>query len=1130
MADFRLKRSKSSEQKQAVAPDPETSKSLLSQAGGGAMSGLHTVGSILSTPSRVLWGSINGLTGGEGGFGNMNPLDSTGGIELSHVLGNAGVIAKNDPNKWEWGDLGRGLVDIAGDPTSWAGVGGLTKAGVAASKAGRLTPGLVNSVRAGERGLLSFHHPLATVSHGAIGTGAAVGDALHAAGARTGVTRLANAVAASAPVTKIKQLFHASSLGRTTPATQHMAEQAYHETTGRLRDADLGAINATRNIQARGPIGGDTERHLAELGTPTREMRPLLAAKDAIHAEAQHLGIPTGNLDNDVKAFTKIGPKKALLTKILDDQGNIAHTIVNQGAHNEPVNFLRPNTAVQHVPRFAGEGVEWGGLGAEYSSKAMSAQSAINQHRNADLLGNAQTEVIEQGLRSASGLQPRLAAAGLSENRQARALGKFIKKQVIARDVGAGTNLTRKTSVSGREVDRTRELGNLLQRNPQIADTGLFTNDPIFDIHHQMSSLSNTIPKADAATDFMAHHAAISHNEPLDVLRGRGLDNPPTIRDAASQLGVSTARVGDNVLARLPAQLATTLRAEAAREATRVVSHTHAGQTPAQIAAQYARIQPAILHNMVLDLHLPSAEYKSLTGFLEKAPASKGGFFKSLNTMWKANMLAHPATQVRNAVSAGVTNTLEGSTTPFSQSTRHAIDLIRGQEISGYAHVPEIRHLMSSQNISETEAIRRLAATHFPVNHSIAGDLPADQAGAQLADLASNVPGRSFTPASEAVMGPLRALAGFRDGQHVGRNVVNPAAIGGAFGHETTSFGPAMASNMVARNVEQPMRIGGWLGLMRQGYSADEAARLVGRAQVNYGSREFSEFEKQLKNVIPFYSFSSRAGKHVATELASNPGGRMAQLVKAQDRAHAQDPSLPDSVLSGTALPLGTRADGTKTFATGLGLAHEPAVHTLGALAHGDLRGAGYDILGMTNPLLKTPLEHVTGQSFFQRGEPAGNLDPTVGRLMSNAGVLTGLRDPEAGPVKYPGSSIVEPLVGSSPLSRYATTARTLTDTRKSLPESLVNVLTGARITDVSPKKQAFTLMKRAEDLAKSQGAHSRSEVYFSKAELENLDKTDPVLAKKQRELQALLNAVKSKSAKKPKEDSKGDFRLRKTK
>ncbi len=279
--------------------------------------------------------------------------------------------------------------------------------------------------------------------------------------------------------------------------------------------------------------------------------------------------------------------------------------------------------------------------------------------------------------------------------------------------------------------------------------------------------------------------------------------------------------------------------------------------------------------------------------------------------------------------------------------------------------------------------------------------------------------------------------------------------------------------------------------------------------------------------MIPFYAFSSRAGKHVATELASNPGGRMAQLVKAQDRAHAQDPSLPDSVLSGTALPLVTRDDGTKTFLTGLGLAHEPAVHTLGALAHGDLRGAGYDLLGMTNPLVKSPLEHVTGQSFFQRGEPAGNLDPTVGRLMSNVGVMTGLRDAEAGPVKYPGSSIVEPLVGSSPLSRYATTARALTDTRKSLPESLVNVLTGARITDVSPKKQEATLLRRASELAKSSGAKSREDVYFNKSELAKLQKTDPALAKKQLELQALLNAVRHKSSKKAK-DEKGDFRLKK--
>jgi len=191
---------------------------------------------------------------------------------------------------------------------------------------------------------------------------------------------------------------------------------------------------------------------------------------------------------------------------------------------------------------------------------------------------------------------------------------------------------------------------------------------------------------------------------------------------------------------------------------------------------------------------------------------------------------------------------------------------------------------------------------------------------------------------------------------------------------------------------------------------------------------------------------------------------------------------------------------------------HEPAVNTLGAVLGGNTRSALYDVAGMLNPLLKVPAEHMTGQSFFQRGEPQQNLDPNIGRTLSNIAVMAGLRDADAGPVRYPGSETVEMALGISPLGRLASTVRTLTDTRKGVAEKAANTLTGVRVTDVSPKKQAYTLMRRAEDLAKANGAKARSEVYFSKADLENLAKSDPAMAARQMELQKLLNNLKSKS------------------
>lgn len=127
------------------AQTPEETRSLLSQAGGVGLSGLHTVGSLLSTVSRGTHGTINALTGGEGGFGNLNPIDSTGGIEGSRHLERMGILAKNDPTKWEWRDPLAGVADIAMDPLTYAAGVGLVKR--AASGISNLT-GLTRAAKA----------------------------------------------------------------------------------------------------------------------------------------------------------------------------------------------------------------------------------------------------------------------------------------------------------------------------------------------------------------------------------------------------------------------------------------------------------------------------------------------------------------------------------------------------------------------------------------------------------------------------------------------------------------------------------------------------------------------------------------------------------------------------------------------------------------------------------------------------------------------------------------------------------------------------------------------------------------------------------------------------------------------
>ena len=268
--------------------------------------------------------------------------------------------------------------------------------------------------------------------------------------------------------------------------------------------------------------------------------------------------------------------------------------------------------------------------------------------------------------------------------------------------------------------------------------------------------------------------------------------------------------------------------------------------------------------------------------------------------------------------------------------------------------------------------------------------------------------------------------------------------------------------------------------------------------------------------IITGNSFNSRILPETAREL-SNFGSPTSQLIKTIDRAHGGgDASVPDYVMSGTGIPLGTRADGSKSYLTGLGQMYEPAVSQLGLLAGGitdprSLRAAGFDTLAQLNPMIGTPLQRITGQSFFQRGEPISNLDPIAGRTLSNIGESLGLRSQDEGPVQFPGSAYLDTALGATPFGRAIGQVRTLADPRKDIASKLVDTMSGARVTDISPEKQMATLQKRAEDLARSQGAWEQRTVGFPKEQLAKLALTNPELAAEQQHLQNMITAMKRK-------------------
>lgn len=1068
MADFRIaKRQKPAGQdggkpREMIQTDPETSRSLLSHAGGAAMSSLHTAASVLSTPARVLYGGINGALGLRGGFGNMNPFDSTGGIEGADLLENLGLHPKNDPNKWELSDFTRFGVNLATDPLTWTGLGALTKTGVAASKlakgtTGSLSKGVLNQIRNGERSLLSLHAPLSSTPIASLGTGAKTADAITSLGNKTGAFKIAKAVVehpiVDTPIRHVNAMLRAPFAGKVSPQIQKFAvghDEARRAAWQKL-DADTLAIaTKIKNANLHGPDDARIFRDVLEgVHNPaaTAEHHALAgemkAINDRIHQEDMWHGIKTGDLANDdVRHFVR------RMSNGIDSDALGAHNGFEMGANKV---FGRDET--------------WKQLGGTNAINDM----LTNPHLNSWIEANSH-----------------LSHADL-QNQVRDTLRQLYGKWHVDPATGVRELLNDTMEGGGsRFADIAAKMTG--KNGAKLRQEGLFNNHPLQDLRSAAHAGNNRHHNARLVFDAIADGL---HNGPHGVSVRNVLGNSGFVpEEAAINLAAKTGHSADDILGmHINDDLANELRS----------------LTPGYRA--------------------PPAESKVLKAI------------KDAGAVWKASVLAHPASRVRDAASGVVQNFLMGHAGKGGWD--EARNIAHGVALKhDYSKIPEVADLIARHGLSPDEAVKIHLAVQAPRTHGAVADIAPGQVGSTLEDVLNLIPGNTKSGLRE-VMG--RAAKSFRHGE-LGPNGVpiaegapwNPINIAGVGDRTHTGYGPGAASNVISGATDEFNRHAGILGQMQQGFDPSVAGKATRAAQVDYDPSTFTPFESHvLKQIMPFYSFGSRMGKHTAVELATNPGGRLGQLLKAQDRAHAQDASIPDHILDGTAIPLGQADDGTKKFISQLGLMHEPAVKMLGSAAGGDTRGALYDTAGMLHPLLKMPLEHMTGQSFYQHGADSSQLTPTIGQTLANIGTVTGLRDKDAGAIQYPGSNLVESALQLSPLSRLASSARTLSDPRKTIAEKILNTTTGAKVADVSPKQQSFTLMRRAESLAKSQGAHSRSEVYFSKKELEALEKTDPVQAKKQRELQALLNALKAKQATKAK-DSKtkaksGEIRLSKS-
>jgi hypothetical protein len=165
-------------------------------------------------------------------------------------------------------------------------------------------------------------------------------------------------------------------------------------------------------------------------------------------------------------------------------------------------------------------------------------------------------------------------------------------------------------------------------------------------------------------------------------------------------------------------------------------------------------------------------------------------------------------------------------------------------------------------------------------------------------------------------------------------------------------------------------------------------------------------------------------------QLAAYPGGLNASLLKTAADLRQQAGFLPQYLGQGLAIPVGGEEGGTRRYLTRTDLPPEQAFELLRGGPHWT-QDTLLALLGQSNPMLKGPIEYATGKQFF-----------------------TGREIPDL--YSQTGSALLDSLIMNSPLSRVATTERTLTDPRKwANPLAIpTNLLTGFKLSDVDLEKQ----------------------------------------------------------------------------
>lgn len=1084
--------------KKSAYPDlpPEEEKSVLSKALGTSISGLQYIGETLDKPGRAVRGLLNGKPGE---LANLIPFSDTMGItdpEKStsgrDLLESYGMLGKNEPGL-DWGDAAGFGAEVLTDPTSFMSFGAkaIGKAGKAAEAAGLSLKGSKRGLKledalqgatldqlkaaarsakaqgtrlrdirgdqlggvmgftTGPLGLFGIHGSHVPEFAQSAGAFKALDTAVNLPETLTrAIPGVGNAIAdtAGAAKTLLKGAFHAPSQGQFTKEGQKVAEQAYGakkaaESVAKydsLRAADAADEVAKAMHEVHGSTLG---LDLAETSRATREAMQMAGevnrsgGKPAM-ARALREKLPGASVSGPLRQRAA-----EAVTLMKNQQNKIYETGIEMGRDAKKMFEDEAQSPVGHMFR----GLDTEKLGPKMRSSARQLGTDLGAATgrvpeighipgtvvndvltDPALIGKSHKEVVEHLAANYSEHINRAAKSrGIQETQRATAKAgeKFAKK---FEDMDALDQLKAFSKLGVSKAD-------LSQMSPQDAAK-------LFD------GLNNT-----ARSGAVANAARVAQAEAKTAQQvTEELAKYVVARNAKQKMGplprvLVEDAVKNNAHYNVQGQIANANLASTHQYLhSQAVPLGTAGSVPlSEVFKNAGLVVPQAeaffgkrFGKNAQQLAVPSEVAQGVTSFMSKSDKPEwmkqfGDVVDMLTQPFKRNVtLPFMSFLTRNVASGQWMNLASGEI----PSTQHAMKY--GEEIKA------ARDILADP--SANKAILNEIHAHgvWDINH--------------LESMSVNI-GRGESSLPNALTG-RGFLGNIKNGRSAAKEAVENSTVPHAKGLRSALGTPAAIGAEFNKQAEFMNRVPMYLYLRKHmGWTPEAAASKVRQLQVDYS--DLAPFEKDvMKRLVPFYSWQRKIVPVMFEQMMQRPGGLTAQTVRASNTGRSENEFVPPYVGEGMSVKLGE-----DKYLSQLGLPTDSFADMFvkGPTALGTIKRTGQKALSQLNPLLKGPLETMTGQNFFT-GQPIESSFP------------------------YPTKNVLaNQVLHNTPMARAITTTRQLGDDRKDWLSKTVNLTTGAKITDVSgglDKQQRIAEQKiLSEMLREEPGIRSFTDVYPGK-------------------------------------------------